>query len=104
MRTSALNQLSAMAEGNGVWHARLLEHVKFIDMQARLTGKPLIKGYLECEQISLIVGEYSCGKTFFALDRDLHIAAGCEWFGCRVNQGPVVYLAAEAGRSIQNRV
>jgi hypothetical protein len=89
---------------NGLWQDHALEFIKFKDMEARLAGKPLLKGYLEREQVSLIVGEYSCGKTFFALDRDLHIAAGCDWFDCRVNGGPVVYLATEAGRSIQNRV
>jgi hypothetical protein len=83
---------------------RPLEIIKFADMQPRLAGKPLIKGYLEQEQVSLLVGEKGCGKTFFALNRDLHIAAGCDWFGRKVRQAPVVYLAAEAGGSIQNRV
>jgi hypothetical protein len=87
----------------GAW-GRPLEHIKFIDMKARLSGRPLIKGYLEREQISLLVGDPKCGKTFFALHRDLCISAGCDWFGCKVTQGPVVYLAIEAGRSIENRV
>jgi hypothetical protein len=86
----------------GAW--RPLEIVKFADMKARLDGRPLIKGYLDREQISLIVGDPGSGKTFLALDRDLHIAAGIDWHGCKVSQGPVVYIAAEAGRSIQNRV
>jgi hypothetical protein len=102
---NGLNRLRAIVDNPYDEPARRpLEHVKFIDMQPRLTGKPLIKGYLERQQISLIVGETGCGKTFFALDRDLHIAAGSSWFGCRVSQGPLVYVAAEAGRSIENRV
>lgn len=83
---------------------RELEIVKFANMQPRLDGRSLIKGLLDHEQISLIVGETGSGKTFFALDRDLHIAAGFDWFGRKVTQGGVVYLATEAGRSIENRV
>jgi KaiC/GvpD/RAD55 family RecA-like ATPase len=83
---------------------RELELVRFADMQPRLDGRPLLKGMLEREQISVIYGEAGCGKTFFALDAALHVTAGLEWFGRRVNQGAVVYVAAEAGRSIINRV
>jgi hypothetical protein len=89
------------AAPNGAWTE--LEVIKFSDMRAQLDGRPLVKGYLQHEQISLIVGDPSSGKTFLALDRDLHIAAGLEWFGRKVSQGPVVYLAAEAGQTIQNR-
>jgi hypothetical protein len=83
---------------------RDLDVIKFSDMRAQLDGRPLIKGYLYREQTSLIIGDPGSGKTFLALDRDLHIAAGLDWFGRKVSQGPVVYLATEAGRSIQNRV
>jgi hypothetical protein len=83
---------------------RELKVIKFADMNPRLDGRPIIKGYLEHEQISLLVGEKGCGKTFFALDRDLHVAAGRDWFGRKVKQGTVVYLAVEAGNSITNRV
>jgi RecA-family ATPase len=83
---------------------RELEIIKFANMRPRLAGRPLIKGLLDHEQISLIVGNPGSGKTFFALDRDLHIAAGFDWFGRKVTRGGVIYLAAEAGRSIENRV
>jgi hypothetical protein len=83
---------------------RRLEFIKFADIHPVLDTRALIKGYLGREEISLILGESGSGKTFFALDRDLHIAAGCDWFGCRVSQAAVIYLATEAGRGIQNRV
>jgi AAA domain len=38
------------------------------------------------------------------LDLALHVAAGFDWFGRKVEQGAVVYVAAEAGRAILNRV
>ena len=34
----------------------------------------------------------------------MHVAAGLPWFGRRVKQGAVVYVAAEAGKRIYNRV
>jgi KaiC/GvpD/RAD55 family RecA-like ATPase len=83
---------------------RGLELIRFADMQPRLDGRPLVKGLLDREQISVIYGEAGCGKTFLALDLGLHVAAGFAWSGRRVDQGGVVYVAAEAGRSIVNRV
>jgi hypothetical protein len=83
---------------------RELEIVKFADLLPRLDTRPLIKGYLDREQTSLLVGDPACGKTFLAVDRDLHVAANRDWFGHKVNGGPVIYIATEAGRSIANRV
>jgi KaiC/GvpD/RAD55 family RecA-like ATPase len=83
---------------------RKLELVRFADMRPRLDGRPLVRGLIERDQISVIYGEAGCGKTFLALDLALHIAAGLNCFGRKVEQGAVVYVAAEAGRSIINRV
>jgi hypothetical protein len=84
------------------WHD--LEIIKFCDAESRLEGRPLVKGILEHEQTSMMVGPTGCGKTFLALDLGLHIAAGLEWFGRKVDKGAVVYLATEAGRGIVNRI
>jgi hypothetical protein len=87
---------------NSPW--REIEIVRYADMQARLDTRPLVKDFLQHEQLSLFFGETGCGKTFLVLGLALHIAAGLDWFGRRVDQGAVVYVAAEAGRSIFNRV
>jgi hypothetical protein len=89
------------ANGGATW--RDLELVRFGDMQPRLDGRPLIRGLLEREEISLTFGETGSCKTFFALDIGLHIAAGLDWFGRKVERGATIYVAAEAGRSIINR-
>ncbi len=84
---------------------RKIELVHFADMNARLDGRPLVKGILEREQISVIFGEPGCGKTFLALDLALHVAADLPaWFDRAVASGATVYAAAEAGRGIINRV
>jgi hypothetical protein len=44
------------------------------------------------------------GKTFLGLDWALSIAMGTPWCGHSVKKGPVVYVAAEGGRSIRKRV
>jgi hypothetical protein len=83
---------------------RGIEVIRFPDLRARLDGRALIKGLLEREQTSVIFGPPGCGKTFLALELALNVAAGWEVFGRRVAQGAVIYVAAEAGRSIANRV
>jgi RecA-family ATPase len=83
---------------------RKIELVHFADMEARLNGRPLVKGILEREQISIVFGEPGCGKTFLALDLALHVAAGLPWVDRAVFAGAAVYAAAEAGRGIVNRV
>jgi KaiC/GvpD/RAD55 family RecA-like ATPase len=83
---------------------RAIELVTFAEMKPQLDRRPLVKRWLDREQLCLIRGEAGCGKTFLALDIALHVAAGIDWFGHRVWPGAVVYVAAEAGRGIINRV
>jgi hypothetical protein len=52
----------------------------------------------------LVVGQPKGGKTFFALDLCLHIAAGKSWRGRSVKKGRILYLALEGTSGIQNRV
>ena len=78
---------------------------KFGEMlEPNLTSQYLVKGIIETAAVALIYGESGCGKTFLTLDLALHVAAGWEWFGRKVRQGRVVYVAAEAGASIERRV
>src|SRR6516165_10461417 len=94
---------AAMAKGNGPdplnaypGNRRELQTITFVDMQPNLTTRGLIKDILQQEQISLIIGAKQCGKTFFTLDMDLHIASGREyWFGHRLTACPVIYIATE---------
>jgi hypothetical protein len=57
--------------------------------------------------VESLVGLYAPSghaKSFLALSWALSVAQGGEWFGRSVKQGPVVYVAAEGGRSIGRRV
>ena len=67
-------------------------------------GKPyLIKDILLQGSFAQVFGKPGAGKTFVTLDMAYCIAAGLEWFGHKVKQGPVVYLSFEGSSGIPTR-
>lgn len=71
---------------------------------AKLDTPQLVRGWLTANGLSILYGPSNCGKTFAATDLSMHIAAGKPWRGNRVTKGHVVYLAAEGGGGITNRI
>lgn len=67
-------------------------------------SEPLIKGLLEQSAFSVLYGNSNVGKTFVAIDMACHIASGKRWDGRKVEQGLVVYVAAEGGRGTHQRL
>lgn len=82
--------------------AELLEW--FDDVQPALMDGYLVKGVISAEAMSVVYGPSNSGKTFFALDIAYHIAIGAPWRQRRVTQAAVLYLAAEGGRGVANRI
>jgi phage/plasmid primase-like uncharacterized protein/KaiC/GvpD/RAD55 family RecA-like ATPase len=74
------------------------------DVDPMLDCDYLVKGILDRYSLALVYGATSCGKTFFALDLMLRIASGMKWRGRKTKRALVVYVAAEAGISLQRRV
>lgn len=74
------------------------------DIEPVLTLNHMVKGWLSRRGLSMLYGPSNAGKTFVALDMAMHIAAGKPWRGCKVNGGPVLYIAAEGGAGIRNRL
>lgn len=64
----------------------------------------LIDGLLPKTGFAMLYGPPSTGKTFLGLHAGLSIAANLQFFGRTVAHGPVVYIAAEAGRGIVKRI
>jgi KaiC/GvpD/RAD55 family RecA-like ATPase len=64
----------------------------------------VIKGVIGPGELIVIYGAPKSGKTFFATDLGLRVAAGLQWFGHRVRPGLVLYIAAEMGRRAERRV
>lgn len=74
------------------------------DLHPVLDTKDFVQGLL-CEGSAVVVyGESNAGKTFWVTDLALHVAAGLDWNGRRVDGGPVVYCALEGGAGFDNRV
>ncbi len=80
-------------------------------VKAKLTGRYLVKNWLDRGAASVVYGESNVGKTFFAMDLAFHVAARVPWHGIKVagmgNQqwpGKVYYLALEGGSGFVNRI
>lgn len=73
-------------------------------MAPALSADDFVEGLLISTQMSVVYGPSNSGKTFFAADLALHVALGWNWRGLEVDQGGVIYIAAEGSYGIQNRV
>ena len=75
-------------------------------LEPALQNRYLVKNWLDRGTASVVFGESNVGKTFFALDIAMHVAAGAAWCGNRAykSPAPVFFLAAEGGVGINNRL
>jgi len=64
----------------------------------------LVKGLLGAGELSVWFGEPGCGKSFLMLTTALSVARGQNWFGRKVTQSPVLYVAAEGVGGIPKRI
>lgn len=64
----------------------------------------LIDQYVPAGSLAVLYGPSGGGKSFVALDMALSVAAGIRWAGFVTQAGPVVYVAAEGGAGLGQRV
>lgn len=64
----------------------------------------VITDVIEASTLGVVYGDSDAYKSFIALDMGLHVAAGRTWYGKRVRQGSVFYVAGEGHRGIGRRV
>lgn len=76
----------------------------FGDIHPVLEAKDFVQGTLVENSSVVIYGKSNAGKTFWVTDLALHVAAGKEWCGKRVEQGGVIYCVLEGGVGFHNRV
>lgn len=76
----------------------------FDDIVPVLDARDFVQGLLLEQGAVVIYGESNAGKTFWATDLALHVAAGDPWCKRRVEQGGVVYCVLEGGIGFRNRV
>ncbi len=78
--------------------------VHWADLDTLPRREPLVKKLLDRGAFSIVFGASSSGKTHFALDLAAHIALVWQWRGRNVRRGAVIYLAAEGGLGLAERV
>lgn len=81
----------------------LLSFVRASQMPTWEPPQELVEGMLIENRMSVVYGDSNTGKSFLALDMAAHMTLGLSWFGRQVRQGAVLYLAAEAPKSIMDR-
>jgi len=65
----------------------------------------LIKGWVQTQALIMVHGPSGGGKTFAVLDWSLRIASKLtDWFGHKVRNGGVVYLAGEGHHGLKARI
>lgn len=94
--------------------AELLRQTKTPPMRYRLLGASdlmdlpplrwLVRGVLPAKGLAALYGASGSGKSFLALDLCAAVAAGEEWFDCRVSLAPVAYVALEGEAGFSQRV
>jgi hypothetical protein len=99
---AAMLREAAPADQNG--KPRVLPTLWFDEITPCLDAKDFVQGVLLEGGSAVVYGESNAGKTFWVTDLALHVAAGAEWNGRRVEQGGVVYCALEGGTGFRNRV
>lgn len=64
----------------------------------------IVKGLLPAESLCAIYGPSGSFKSFAAVSLACHIATGKEWDGRKVEEGSVLYVAAEGGAAVSRRI
>ena len=64
----------------------------------------LVKGVIPRAPLVVVFGESGAGKTFLVLDLVMAVARGASWRDRRVNQGRVIYVAAEGQGGFNSRL
>lgn len=106
--------ISMVKEKNGTLHdevatrvATVAAKLPFVWASTVVEGAQLaeiLEGVLTEAALSVCYGASNSGKTYVILDLACSVARGTTWLGCRTVPGAVVYIAAEGGRTIQNRI
>ena len=63
----------------------------------------LIQGFIETDSLCLLFGDPGTFKSFLAIAFACCVASGKEFFGHKVKQGPVVFIAGEGANGLARR-
>jgi hypothetical protein len=95
-------------EGGGGSNGALPKHrfppVRFDDIELTTSARCVVEDLIPRESVVVVWGPPKCAKSFFVFDMVMHVALGREYRDKRVEQGTVVYIAAEGEVGIKQRV
>ena len=80
-----------------------LKSVRLRDMQLVTNANWTVRDVIPADGMGAAFGKPGAGKTFWAMDLTLHIAAGKSWQGKTTKQGCAMYIPLESGVRFQNR-
>ncbi|MCE9508324.1 MAG: helicase RepA family protein [Alphaproteobacteria bacterium] len=83
---------------------KVIVSVAWAELKKCTKREHLVKKLLDRTAMSVVFGESNCGKSFLLLDLAIHVALGSDWCGYKVRQGTVIYIAAEGGLGIEERL
>jgi len=78
--------------------------IRWSDIHCLPRREPVVGGLLDRAAMSVVFGGSNTGKTFWTLDLSACIALGQEWRGRKVRHGAAIYIAAEGGLGIEERL
>lgn len=92
-------------KANGNRHAkRRLVLIPWSGIHCLPRREPIVGGFLDRAAMSVVFGASNSGKTFWTLDLAVSIALGRTWNGRETRKGTVIYIAAEGGLGIKERL
>jgi hypothetical protein len=77
--------------------------VRFSDIELTTMTRCIVEDLIPRESLIVVWGPPKCGKSFFVFDLVMHVALRRDYRGKRVEQGTVVYIAAEGELGIKAR-
>jgi hypothetical protein len=89
-------------KGGGKFHFQLFDEAA--DAVYAESRRHLVKDLVDTGSMAVLYGESNSGKSFFALKMGYCVAAGIPFGERAVEQGLVVYIAAEGGGRINGRL
>jgi len=97
MNAPDYNAMAALLDGDraGNPSAPRYKLLTAADLEAMPPIRWRVKGIMPTAGLAQIYGPSKAGKSFLAFDMACAIAEGRTWFGYRVTQAPVVYVALE---------